>query len=567
MMKKGLLISLVLFVLTACQPAQPQADLVWPDQVGPGRAISQADKEPVSQDPADKPAYLAPLGRPGQACIQAAGDYRNYYEIYVASFYDSDGDGIGDLNGIRQKLDYIVDMGFTGIWLMPIHPSNTYHKYDVKDYYAIDPTYGTMADMEALIADCQARNVALIIDLVVNHTGDDHAWFQEAVRYLKSLSPDREARLEDCPYLGYYYFTRDSAKGSSYHQIAGSDWYYEGVFWDQMPDLNLDNPDLRQELKAVMEFWLDKGISGFRLDAVKEYYSSRRSKNIEFLTWLVQAARDKKPDVYLVGENWDTFAEIGQYYKSGLPSLFNFALATAEGKVAQVVNGKPNHTAKSFVEAMVKINQTFSQNNPYYMDGLFIANHDNVRMANYFNGDQNKIKMAAGMYLTMTGVSFTYYGEEIGMVSSGTKDENKRTAMVWGLEAEGQTQDPVGTEDFDQTGLSVADQVGEEDSLIRYYQRALHLRQDIPALAAGQVRVLEAYSGQVVAGVEKTWQDQTIQVFYNISNQVQSLDLVEDSWQDQEIIGALTVKSEDYPGWQNKTLTLPPYSIIVLGEK
>jgi len=145
-------------------------------------------------------------------------NYRNFYEIFVYSFYDSDGDGIGDINGIISKLDYIndgddstdSDLGFNGIWLMPIMPSTTYHKYDVKDYYNIDPQYGTLEDFKKLIKECKARDIKLIIDLVFNHTSAQHPWFTQAVHYLESLKEGEEPDLTVCPYVGYYNFAKEN---------------------------------------------------------------------------------------------------------------------------------------------------------------------------------------------------------------------------------------------------------------------------------------------------------------------------------------------------------------------
>ena len=337
MMKKQVIIGLLLILLTACHPANPQADAVNGEKSGTENAENLEKTETAKTEvPSGKEAKtkLPVIGAEKTMSIQEVeDDYRNYYEVFVASFYDSDGDGSGDLNGVREKLDYIADMGFTGIWLMPVHPSDTYHKYDVKDYYEIDPAYGSMADMEALLAACKERNIALILDLVVNHTADDHPWFTAAAEYLRGLSPEAEPNPADCPYVNYYTFTKDAARGKSYHPLSGSDWYYEGVFWGEMPDLALDQPEVRAEIEKIMDFWLEKGVSGFRLDAVKEYFSGRTQKNIEFLAWLEQTAQSKKADVYLVGEAWSDLSEIAEYYASGLPSFFNFALATGEGKL------------------------------------------------------------------------------------------------------------------------------------------------------------------------------------------------------------------------------------------
>ena len=187
--------------------------------------------------------------------IRALGEspddnYRTWYEIFVYSFCDSNGDGIGDLQGVISKLDYLQELGITGIWFMPIHPSQSYHKYDVADYYDIDPDYGTMQDMEQLLAECETRGIKVITDLVLNHTGDDHPWFLSAVEYLKSLPAGAEPDAEQCKYVDYYYFSRE--QGAGYQSIAGSEWFYEGKFSPDMPDLNLANENVRAEIKDIM---------------------------------------------------------------------------------------------------------------------------------------------------------------------------------------------------------------------------------------------------------------------------------------------------------------------------
>ena len=187
--------------------------------------------------------------------------YRNFYEVFVYSFCDSDGDGIGDIQGLISKLDYIndgdpttdTDLGFTGIWLMPIMPSTTYHKYDVINYKDIDKQYGTLEDFEQLIDECNKRGINVIIDLVLNHSSSQHPWFKEATNYLKTLG-DGEPSVEDCKYFDYYHFQKESGKG--FHKISGTDWYYEGSFWEGMPDLNWENGIIKKEFEDIAEFWI-----------------------------------------------------------------------------------------------------------------------------------------------------------------------------------------------------------------------------------------------------------------------------------------------------------------------
>ena len=227
--------------------------------------------------PKQKPITPPPHPSPPALVGSPDDNYRTWYEIFVYSFCDSNGDGLGDLQGVTDQLDYLQNLGITGIWLMPIHPSSSYHKYNVSDYYAIDPDYGTMEDFETLMAECEKRGIHVILDLVVNHTGSDHPWFQEAAAYLQSLG-DAEPDVQACPYVDYYNFTKEPK--TAHTQVPGTDWYYESQFSSAMPDLNLDSELVRQEIGDIMRFWLDKGVAGFRLDAAKEFNTGSNDKNL-----------------------------------------------------------------------------------------------------------------------------------------------------------------------------------------------------------------------------------------------------------------------------------------------
>ena len=193
------------------------------------------------------------MGKQNNVSAEVPDDlYRNYYEIFVYSYYDSDGDGIGDLRGVEEKLDYIADLGFTGIWLMPVMPSPTYHKYDVMDYKEIDPQYGSLTDFQSLINACHEKDINLIIDLPINHSSAQHPWFWEACEYLRSLESGAEPDAAKCPYVEYYHFAKEPA-GSTWYSVEGSEWYYEGSFWEQMPDLNLSCEALKKEIQLYVK--------------------------------------------------------------------------------------------------------------------------------------------------------------------------------------------------------------------------------------------------------------------------------------------------------------------------
>ena len=256
-------------------------------------------------------------------------NFRNYYEIFVRSFYDKNADGIGDLAGVTAKLDYIAkDVGADGIWLMPIFPSPSYHKYDVTDYYTIDPQYGTLEEFDLLIAKAHEKDIRIILDLAVNHTSNLHPWFDSAVKALWSG--------EQSKYIGYYNFTLTDP-GQGYSKITDK-YYYECRFVSGMPDLNLDNADVREEIAKIAKFWLDRGVDGFRLDAATSYYTGDNAKNIEFLSWFNGVVKAYEKDAYLVGEVRSDAGTVSEYYKSGIDSFFNYPYSQITGELVADLN-------------------------------------------------------------------------------------------------------------------------------------------------------------------------------------------------------------------------------------
>ncbi len=422
-------------------------------------------------------------------------NYRTYYEVFVYSFCDSDGDGIGDLQGLISKLDYIndgddttdSDLGCNGIWLMPVNPSTTYHKYDVIDYYGIDEQYGTLEDFQMLLEECDKRGIKVIMDLVLNHSSSQNPWFQEACSYLQELG-DAEPDPSECPYLEYYHFSREQSGG--YYAVEGTQWYYEAQFWSEMPDLNLDCEALKQEIASITKYWLDMGVGGFRLDAVKEYYSGAPQSNIDFLSWLDDTVKSQKEDAYLVGEAWLPMADYAPYYGSGIDSIFDFAFADKDGIIAKVMNGAP---ASKYGDAVASLEDTFGAYNENYIDAPFYTNHDMGRSAGYYAGDNSpyQTKMAGAMNLFMSGSAFVYYGEELGMKGAG-KDENKRAPMYWSMnpEAEGMCDGPADMDNVKMKFESLEEQAAAEDSIYHYYKKAIKIRNQNPEIARGSVECL-----------------------------------------------------------------------------
>ncbi len=491
----------------------------------------------------------------------SADDYRTTYEIFVSSFRDSNGDGIGDLNGIREKLDYISDLGFDQIWLTPVHPSATYHKYDVDDYLAIDPSFGTMEDYEALVADCHARGIRVLMDLVLNHTSDTHPWFKAATDYLRSLPPDKEPVFEECPYVWYYTFSREPYEG--FVPLEGTQWYYEARFWSEMPDLNLGNETVRGEIRDILKFWLDKGVDGFRLDAVTSYVTDNRDANVEFLRFLGDTCREIDPDCYLVGEAWTDRSSIASLYASGIDSLFDFPFAGPDGTIAQVMSGRSG--ASEYVRAMVETEAAFGAANPNAVDAPFYTNHDTARSASYYPSDQGPVtKMSYALSLFMRGDSFVYDGEELGMDGSG-KDENKRAPLRWSDDAgaSGMCAAPAGMDAIENRFPSLEAQMTDDLSLWRWFKEVIRVRKAFPAIARGTTEAVDGVSdGNVAAFIRRSAEDQDVLVVMNLRDQAVEKDLSVVSG-NLTLAAVLTTNAESV-SCANGTVSMPPYSIAVL---
>lgn len=456
-----------------------------------------------------------------------ADNYRTFYQIFVGSFSDSNRDGIGDLGGIIRHFDYLNDgnvhseesLGVQGIWLSPIFSSPTYHKYDTTDYYQIDWRFGTEEDLKELITLCDERNVKLILDLVLNHTSSQHPWFLAF----------KEARMQgdmENPYYDYYSCatTEERKNGVSYQKIAGVDCWYECNFTGEMPELNFDNPAVREAMLNVAEYYLDLGVDGFRFDAIKYIYYGDTKRSAEFWEWYMEELKKIDPDIYCVGECWSGETEILDYY--GAMNCFNFAMAQAEGFAANAAKGSAISKYTNYIESFQR---NVKNKNPEGMPIPFLSNHDMDRIAGSFAVETN-MRMAANLYLLSPGSPVIYYGEEIGMRGSrGSEntDANRRLAMLWGDEND-RIKNPVGSTypDSKQISATVADQREDENSLYRYYCRLLTLRHRYPAIARGQYTAVDC-ANKNFGGFVISFGEETLLLFHNTSTEEITVDLAE----------------------------------------
>ena len=526
----------VIAVLVGCTPPTPNPTQLTTEPVTDPVTEPTVDPQVAMAEFEDRVASYAQLGS------SPDDNYRTWYEIFVYSFCDTNGDGIGDLNGVISKLDYLESLGVNGIWLMPIHPSNSYHKYDVIDYFDIDPDYGTTYDFENLLAECKKRDIKVIMDLVINHSSTLHEWFTITAEYLRELPEGEQPNVEDCEYFDYYNWSKEKKTG--YSKLGGTDYYYECQFSYGMPDLNLSNENLRASLTNVMRYWLDMGVDGFRVDAAKEFYTGNVEKNIEAMNWLYSTAASLKEDVYMVGEAWTDFSTISSYYKSGFLSFFNFPFADSGGKITTTVRNMGNaNMIPSYAKALQAAHESFYESNPNYIDAPFLSNHDMGRIFGFASGEEHKIKLSGAMNVLMSGSCFIYYGEEIAMPGSGN-DPSKRAPMYWNqLRPDGTTtpyKECVLPAEYPYGSLE--DQINDPGSIYNYYREVIAIRNALPVISHGVTTEEVALNVGCISAQRKTWNDQECIILMNINTEAAQVDL--SAYADWKLVATLSVDGE-----------------------
>lgn len=485
------------------------------------------------------------------------------YQIYPRSFADSNNDGIGDLQGILGKLDYLQSLGIDAIWLSPIFPSpDVDFGYDVSNYRGIDPKFGTMADFEQLIKEAKQRRIHIILDLVLNHTSDQHPWFLES------------KKSKDNPYHNWYLWHDPNPNGEPPNNwqaiFGGSAWeydsdldqYYYHMFYKEQPDLNWRNPEVRQEMLGIFPFWLDKGVDGFRLDVFNAYFKDEllrdnpqkfgirafdRQEHIydvsqpEMIPLLndIRKILDQYDESYVVGETFLANPEQTAKYcgEDKLHAAFNFEFA------------ENRWHPKRFLTSATKWYQALPKD---AWPNNFLNNHDMTRAASRysFGEDDRRAKVAAAMLLTVKGTPFLYYGEEIGMRDipirkrSDIKDPIGKTFWPFYKGRDG-CRAPMQWSDDINAGFSKADpwlpvnkdfhernvQNLEDDpnSILNFIKNIIAIRKNEPALQRGDFIPLVSNPKHILAYIRKYQGDQVI-VILNFSSRELTFDLPEGSW-------------------------------------
>lgn len=407
---------------------------------------------PATNAPATPQSTATPATANAAQPAAAWWDNAVFYQIWPRSFADSDADGAGDFVGIEQKLPYLQDLGVNALWLTPVFEAPSYHGYDFTEFYQVEKDYGTMAQFEHMVAAANAKHIRVILDLVINHISDQHDWFKRSA-------------AGEAPYKDYFIW-RDSLptegwgpawdaskvdpKAVWHYNETRKAWYY-GAFGASQPDLNLTHPDVVAEMKKMAKFWLDKGVAGFRLDAVRYAIENGpgqqadTAETIQYWQDFSSYVRSIKPDAMLVGEAWADLPVSAKYYAGGkgLDSGFDFdfgykimSLLQSQAGVKAEFGTMDNQSKDTHQDPasvlMANMQQRNASGAPQGYFSPFLTNHDQPRLGFQLSGDLGKAKLAAAMLFSSPGTPYVYYGEEIGLTQASDAEHIQRRApMLW----------------------------------------------------------------------------------------------------------------------------------------
>jgi len=528
------------------------------------------------------------------------------YQVYPKSFNDTTGSGVGDLAGITEKLDYLKELGITVIWLSPVYESpGDDNGYDISNYEQIDPAFGTMEDMEQLIAEAKKRGIYIVMDLVVNHTSDEHEWFEEA----------KSSR--DNPYRDYYIWRdpvdggvpndlQSTFGGSAWEYSEETDQYYLHLFSKKQPDLNWENPAMRQDVYQMMNFWLDKGIGGFRLDVIDligkqpdQLVTADGPKLHDYLQEMNEATFGHQ-DVLTVGETWSATVQNAKQYSNPDGSELSMVFQFEHILLDQQDDGeKWDLKPLNLVDLKRTLAKWQTELGDEGWNSLFWNNHDTPRIVSRWGNDeeyrQESAKLFAILLHLMKGTPYIYQGEEIGMtnyemaslddiydiesinmyherLAAGYSEadiltsinakgrDHARTPMQWHGDqmhagfTVGQPWIPV-NDNF--TEINVVQNLAEKDSVFATYQQLIQYRKDHDIVVKGDFQLLYPDHPAVFA-YKRQWQDDAFVVLANVSEEEQTVDVAELTLND------VIINNYDEVTVREGQLTLEPYQAIAI---
>ena len=492
------------------------------------------------------------------------------YEIFVRSFYDTNNDGIGDFNGVTAKLPYLKDLGVKTLWLMPIMPSPSYHGYDVADYYGVNPDYGTMSDFDNLLAEAKKHNIDIMIDIVFNHSSTQNPWFRQSYEDYINNNTSLDSKADWYCWIDHYQ--------TGYSIYSGSKGiYYESRFDHSMPDLNTQNEAVRAEMLKILKYWVEKGVDGFRFDAVKYFDFNNTKYNVEFMTYLHDEIVKDYPGIYFVGECWDGITVINEYYKSTFESFFTFGSSLdGNGDASIVGQVKTLTSANSFASTIENRERIMKENNPNAYSSYFLSNHDMDRASNSLTNEN--AKLAASLYLLLPGTPYMYYGEEIELMGKrktapeDASDARRRLPMIWSMtdkNGECGFPEPHRTDlmNNEQVKLGVAEQMDKNFSLWNHYKKVIEIRNKYPfiknSVFTNMTKQIDTKLDNILA-YELSYGDESIIVIHNFENANASVDLSKIGV--SSILDEVSV-SRQYPELSNNVLKIGKWSTVILSKK
>ena len=487
------------------------------------------------------------------------------YQVHVRTFQDSNGDGIGDFPGLTQKMDYVQELGTTALWLMPFFPSPLRDDgYDIADYRSVHPSYGTLDDFKKFLASAHERGIRIIIELVLNHTSDQHPWFQES----------RSSR--DNPKRNWYVWSETDTryKGARiiFLDTEMSNWawdpisksYYWHRFFSHQPDLNFDNPEVREEIWQVMKFWLEMGVDGFRLDAVP-YLVEREGTNCENLpeTHLIlknlrHRLDQEYPGRMILAEANQWPADLRPYFGEGdefhmafhfplMPRMFMGLKLEDRKPITEILQQTPeipgscqwclflrNHDELT-LEMVTDMERDYMYDSYARSKGMRLNLGIRRRLASLLDNDRRRVELMNGMLLSLPGTPIIYYGDEIGMgdnIYLGDRN-GVRTPMQWsgGWNAGFSSADPeslysplISNPVYGYQAVNVLSQKRSEHSLLSWMQHIIRVRRSTPVFGAGSIEFLYPANHRVLAYIRKLG-NEVVLVVNNLSNAAQAVEL------------------------------------------
>ena len=448
------------------------------------------------------------------------------YHVFVRSFKDSDGNGIGDLAGLVSKLDYITNIGFDAIWTLPIFESPSYHGYDISDYYAIEKDYGGDTAFTTYIDEAHKRNVKVILDMVINHSSEKCQWFVDS----KNSQNNKRSwyiwtNVAPSSMTGWTAAWGGGSPSSVWQGPINGAYVYSAFQWGGMPDFNYKNSEVTAEIINVAKYWLDKGVDAYRMDAVRYLIEespgtgqSDTAGTISLLNTYNAAVRSQKSTAFIIGEVFDEsgYDNMKKYY-GNMDSVFNFYF---EAKIKSALQ-----TASASVLNSVIADFPAGETKNFYCP--FLDNHDTERFMTTIGNNEKKAKLAAAILMTFAGTPYVYYGTEIGMLNgSQAGDEHKRTPMQWDATAKAgfTTGTAWNAMASNWNTKTVAAQLADNNSLLKLYAKLIPFRRSESALRRGAIKVITTGNTEVLAYL-RTGPSGSILVVANFSDTAKTVNL------------------------------------------